>query len=130
MGIPYSRQINAAFDQVTPLVAQAYAVLDVTKNIAILLAVIQVVSVLLLAMILSALVAIIIAVTPDLEEERKTLVTPTIKAILHRGLYLPWLVGAAVLFGAIIGGLWFATRGTEVQVSEQNVANASEDGKT
>lgn len=42
MGIPYSKQIHSAFDQVTPLVAAGFEVLKTTKNIAILLACLQV----------------------------------------------------------------------------------------
>ena len=41
MGLPYSKQINEAFDQVTPLVAEGFKVLETTKNISILLATMQ-----------------------------------------------------------------------------------------
>ena len=67
MGIPYSREINAAFSQVTPLVAAGYKVLRTTKNISILLAAIQVLTVVLLGAILVVLVGILYAVNPDLE---------------------------------------------------------------
>ena len=67
MGIPYSREINAAFEQVTPLVAAGFKVLKTTKNISILLAVIQVLTVIFLAMILMVLLGIAYAVNPDLE---------------------------------------------------------------
>jgi hypothetical protein len=67
MGIPYSRQINAAFEQVTPLVAAGYKVLQTTRDISILLAVIQVLTVVLLFGILLALVAVLYCVNPDLE---------------------------------------------------------------
>ena len=79
MGIPYSREINAAFDQVTPLVAAAYEVLQTTKNIAILLACIQVTTVVLLTLILFALFGLLFTLNPDLDQERQQLVTPVMQ---------------------------------------------------
>ena len=79
MGIPYSREINAAFSQVTPLVAAGYKVLRTTKNISILLAIIQVLTVFFLFLILVALLALLYSVNPDLEKEREQLVTPPLK---------------------------------------------------
>jgi hypothetical protein len=79
MGVPYSRQIHAAFDQVTPLVASGYEVLQTTKNVAILLAIIQVCTVLSLLLILIALIGLLFTVNPDLETERHVLVTPAMK---------------------------------------------------
>ncbi|KAF2259283.1 hypothetical protein CC78DRAFT_503461, partial [Lojkania enalia] len=76
MGIPYSREINAAFEQVTPLVAAGFKVLRTTKNISILLAAIQVLTVLCLFLILLTLIALLYSVNPDLEDERQRLVTP------------------------------------------------------
>jgi hypothetical protein len=67
MGIPYSREINAAFEQVTPLVAAGFKVLKTTRNISILLAIIQVLTVALLAMILLVGMAVLYCVNPDLE---------------------------------------------------------------
>jgi hypothetical protein len=67
MGIPYSRQINAAFEQVTPLVAAGFKVLRTTRDISILLAIIQVLTVILLFFILLALIAVLYCVNPDLE---------------------------------------------------------------
>lgn len=67
MGIPYSRQINAAFEQVTPLVAAGFKVLRTTRDISILLAVIQVLTVALLGLILLGIVALLYCVNPDLE---------------------------------------------------------------
>ena len=78
MGIPYSRQINAAFDQVTPLVAAGFRVLQTTKNISILLAIIQVLTVVLLAFNLVAMFGILISINPQLEAERDELVTPSL----------------------------------------------------
>lgn len=81
MGIPYSREINAAFQQVTPLVAAGFQVLQTTKNISILLAAIQVLTVLTLVLILMVLLGILYAVNPDLEDERKQLVTPIMRRL-------------------------------------------------
>lgn len=67
MGIPYSRQINAAFEQVTPLVAAGFKVLRTTRDISILLAVIQVLTVFFLGLILFALTLLLYCVNPDLE---------------------------------------------------------------
>jgi hypothetical protein len=72
MGIPYSRQINAAFEQVTPLVAAGFKVLRTTRDISILLAVIQVLTVVLLGLILLGLVALLYCVNPDLEVRYNT----------------------------------------------------------
>jgi hypothetical protein len=83
MGIPYSKQINAAFDQVTPLVAAGFQVLETTKNIAVLLAFIEVFIFILLGLILIALCILLVTVNPDLEEERRELVTPVIKWTLE-----------------------------------------------
>lgn len=79
MGIPYSKQIHAAFDQVTPLVAAGFEVLQTTKNISILLAAIQVVTVIILGLILLTLLALLISVNPDLEAERAAIVTPVVR---------------------------------------------------
>jgi hypothetical protein len=67
MGIPYSREINAAFEQVTPLVAAGFKVLKTTRNISILLAVIQVLTVLLLGLILGVGLLLCYSLNPDLE---------------------------------------------------------------
>lgn len=91
MGIPYSREINAAFDQVTPLVAAAYEVLQTTKNIAILLAFIQIGTVVLLSFILFALLGLLITLNPDLEKERKDFVTPV----------MVWLAGWVYTYGRL-----------------------------
>jgi hypothetical protein len=67
MGIPYSRQINAAFEEVTPLVAAGFKVLRTTRDVAIILATIQILTVFLLGLILVALFALLYSVNPNLE---------------------------------------------------------------
>ncbi|KAH9877778.1 hypothetical protein J1614_002995 [Plenodomus biglobosus] len=67
MGLPYSRQINAAFEQVTPLVAAGFKVLRTTRDISILLAVIQVLTVWLLFLILVGVGCVLVCVNPDME---------------------------------------------------------------
>lgn len=112
MGIPYSRQINAAFDQVTPLVASAYEVLQTTKNISLLLAAIQILTVILLAMILLVLLGIAYSVNPDLDRERKALVTPTLQWLAVRVEKGPrsrlWWLLAAALLGGVWAYFWFS----------------------
>ena len=99
MGIPYSKQINAAFDQVTPLVASAFEVLQTTKNIAILLAFIQVCTVILLLLILLALVGLLFTMNPDLETERRILVTPAMQWLAS------WTIEASEKRKSFIGSL-------------------------
>ncbi|KAK5205729.1 hypothetical protein LTR47_010523 [Exophiala xenobiotica] len=89
MGIPYSKEINAAFEQVTPLVAAGFEVLQTTKDIAILLAFIQILTVAILAFILLALLALLVTINPDMDKERRELVTPT----------LIWLVSWVYAYG-------------------------------
>lgn len=81
MGIPYSRQINAAFEQVTPLVAEGFEVLQTTRNITFLLAEIQIATVILLFLLLVATLMLLVTNNPDMEQERKALVTPVMKWI-------------------------------------------------
>lgn len=95
MGIPYSREINSAFAQVTPLVAAGFQVLQTTKNISILLAAIQVLTALLLFLILLSLVGLLCTVNPDLQRETDELVTPVVK----------WLASWVFAYGKIVG--WF-----------------------
>ncbi|KAI9692835.1 MAG: hypothetical protein M1822_004829 [Bathelium mastoideum] len=89
MGIPYSREINSAFEQVTPLVAAAYELLSTIKNIAILLAFIQILTVILLTFILVSLLGLLYTLNPDLAAERQQLVTPVMR----------WLAGWIHEFG-------------------------------
>jgi hypothetical protein len=67
MGLPYSRQINAAFEEVTPLVAAGFKVLQTTRNISIILAAVQILTVFLLFAILLVGIGIMYCVNPDLE---------------------------------------------------------------
>lgn len=93
MGIPYSRQINTAFTQVTPLVAAGFDVLRTTRNISVLLACIQVLTCALLALILLALLGVICTLNPALKTEEEVLVTPAVR----------WIVGWALAYGAAAG---------------------------
>jgi hypothetical protein len=118
MGIPYSKQINAAFDEVTPLVAAGFTVLRTSRNISILLAVIQILTVILLGLILFALFGILVTLSPELEEERKAIVSPTVKWILAWMVDRVWIrvIMFTVLLGGAIGGFagWYWTREIEV----------------
>lgn len=115
MGIPYSKQINLAFDHVTPLVAAGFQVLQTTKNITYLLAAIQVLTAIFLGLILIALLALIITVNPELEYERQIIVTPAMRWITDWIVqYGKWVkVGMwIVIIGATVGsvGGWYATK--------------------
>jgi nitrate/nitrite transporter NarK len=127
MGIPYSRQINTAFDQVAPLVTQGFQVLETTKNIAILLAWIQVLTVVLLALILLALAALLVTMNPDLEKEREAYVTPIMKSLMHQAALFVWTAGSFILFSAMIGGLYFAIYGGKIE--DDDVGDGAEKEK-
>ncbi|TVY73582.1 hypothetical protein LSUE1_G008591 [Lachnellula suecica] len=135
MGIPYSKQINLAFDHVTPLVAAGFEVLQRTKNITYLLAAIQVLTVILLGLILITLLALIITVSPDLEYERQALVTPAVKGFADFILqYGKWVrVGVWIVFvGAIIGaaGGWYVTREVvTLESGEGSIDDSEGEGK-
>ncbi|PKS07202.1 hypothetical protein jhhlp_005803 [Lomentospora prolificans] len=79
MGIPYSKEISAAFDEVTPLVAAAFQVLRTSRNVTICLAIIQILNTLFLSFAVLVLIGILLSVSPDLEIERNILVTPTVR---------------------------------------------------
>ncbi|EMD65190.1 hypothetical protein COCSADRAFT_64715, partial [Bipolaris sorokiniana ND90Pr] len=108
MGIPYSRQINAAFEQVTPLVAAGFTVLRTTRDISILLAIIQVLTVVLLALILGVLVLIVYCVNPDLEEERQRIITPWLRYAARISIWgvIKFVVGLAVICSAASAAVW------------------------
>ena len=117
MGIPYSREINKAFDelnkaygQVTPLIEAAYEVLETTKNISLLLAAIQVLTVVLLGLILLASVGILITLNPAFEAERDELVVPMLQWVTgwmkagNIGLgWFGWITIAFLVITAILG---------------------------
>lgn len=105
MGIPYSKEINIAFAQVTPLVAAGFEVLQTTKNISILLAAVQILTTILLSFILLALVALICVVNPDLARERDALVTPVVR----------WLAGWVLVYGNAVA--WTLRVGVVATVS-------------
>jgi hypothetical protein len=106
MGLPYSREINQAFDQVSPLVIVAYEVLESTKKISILLAIIQVLTVLLLTLLLLVGLGILISINPQLEHERDVLVTPAVRRLCGWAIRLiralTFLMG--FLYGLLAGG--------------------------
>jgi hypothetical protein len=119
MGIPYSKEINKAFvelnnayGQVTPLVAAAYEVLETTKNISLMVAGIQVLNAFLLASILLCMVALLITTNPDMEKERKQLVTPAVAWIAGWTVIGKKLVTTLVTILVIlaIGGVVFIQR--------------------
>jgi len=119
MGLPYSKQINAAFDQVTPLVAEGFEVLQTTKNISVFLAVCQVLTAVFLALILVAMLGLLITMNPELEYERQEIVTPAMKWmagwIIALGKWKKSIVVMVlvVAVGCALGslaGLWYTAR--------------------
>lgn len=127
MGLPYSKQINAAFDQVTPLVAAGFEVLETTKNISLLLAWIQVLTVVLLAFIVLELFALLVTINPDLQTERQAIVTPAVKwisALLmrvaenRRSVFVVLLIVAAGLAIGSMAGLYYTSRDPTLRIDE------------
>lgn len=132
MGIPYSKEINAAFEQVTPLVGAGYEVLQTLKNIAILLACIQVLTVALLALIFMAMLGLLITMNPDMEKERRQLVTPVVAEITSwvytYGTPAKWLLRILLAVSAVGFGI-FLWHGSLAGVrSPQSEEPASGDG--
>ena len=120
MGIPYSREINRAFEelnnaygQITPLIEAAYEVLETTRNISILLAAIQVLTVILLAFILLALVGLLITMNPDMDKERREIVTPALHWVTGwmtmQNVGAGWFTWIAMLFLLITLGVALTT---------------------
>ncbi|OIW22692.1 hypothetical protein CONLIGDRAFT_650367 [Coniochaeta ligniaria NRRL 30616] len=76
MGVPYSRQIDLAFEQVGPF-------LQTAKYTFLLLCALQVLATLFLGLVLGltllALLALLITVNPDLDTERRAIVTPVMR---------------------------------------------------
>ncbi|KUI65250.1 hypothetical protein VM1G_00823 [Cytospora mali] len=110
MGIPYSREIDNAFNQVTPLVAAGFQVLQTTKNISILLAVIQVLTCVFLGAILLAIIGLICTVNPDLVKEKDELVTPFVRWLaswVFYGKTVIWLLRALVVVFTGALGVFF-----------------------
>ena len=141
MGIPYSREINAAFQQVTPLVAAAYEVLQTTKNIAIVLLFIQIITVALLSVILLSLLGLLYTLNPDLAEEREQLVTPVMhwlaSWVFEYGRVVDWTLRVliVVIFAAFGVFLWqgslAGTRNPETDGrGERDKEPAHDDGET
>ncbi|KAI9645112.1 hypothetical protein NHQ30_005846 [Ciborinia camelliae] len=133
MGLPYSKQIHAAFTQsqttmrrlqteVTPLVAAGYpliasgfAVLKTTKNIAVVIAIVQVFTALMLCLQTLVLVAILVCVDTDLREEREKWVSAPLRDLLlwaERWWGVGcWVARLGVLGGVAGGGVWVWRRG-------------------
>ena len=141
MGIPYSKQINAAFNQVTPLVASGYELLETVKNIAIVILCIQIGLVTLLLFNLFALLGIAISVNPDLDKERKSLVTPAMRWIAswisfwmeRKYSLLSTIVGLLAVLGFAYSIYVYHARQSADQMAEnyvrENEGAAEEDGK-
>ncbi|KAF7854590.1 hypothetical protein EAF04_010399 [Stromatinia cepivora] len=134
MGLPYSKQIQSAFTQsqtmirrvqteVTPLVAAGYPliasgfeVLKTTKNIAILLAFVQVYTAIMLTVHFAVLILLLVTVNPDLEVERRRWVSPVVRGgvlwVERWGGWVGWGTKVGVVGGmAGLGvGMWRGER--------------------
>ncbi|KAF4448163.1 hypothetical protein F53441_8398 [Fusarium austroafricanum] len=123
MGMPYSKEVHAAFDQVTPLVAAGFEVLRTTKNIAVLLAFIQVFVAITLTLTLFAILAVIYSINPDLEEERRALVTPCMQWIaswiIEYGALIFWLLKVFIVLSTAGLGVFFWESSTAAYVVEE-----------
>jgi hypothetical protein len=130
MGLPYSKQINAAFDQVTPLVAAGFEVLQTTKDIAISVAIIQVLTLLTLVLILVSLLGILCSVNDDLKHEREQLVTPAMRWlaswVFKYGRIAGWILRIAFFVGLFVMG-WLVWHGLESGRNEPNKDGKDDD---
>jgi hypothetical protein len=79
MGVPYSKEIEATLNQLQKAKYVASWIL-VQQILTMLL---QILAVLLLALILLTIIALLITINPDLADERRALVTPTTKWLVH-----------------------------------------------
>lgn len=102
--------------------AEGFKVLETTKNISILLAVVQVFNIFLLLLIFAALIALLITTNPDLDHERRVLVTPIVQWftswITDRGSrrYLALVIFIVLLGSAMgAGGAFYMLRKSEME---------------
>ncbi|KAI9651186.1 hypothetical protein NHQ30_001223 [Ciborinia camelliae] len=72
MGIPYSKEYKSIVSTGTDFV-------DTAKKVAIVAVCLQIYYIVVLSLILGALLALLVTTNPDLEEERRALVTPVVK---------------------------------------------------
>lgn len=75
MGIPYSQEVKAAVDLASEL--KGHATLAIYAVV-----VVSAIHTILLAVFLVAVIALLITVNPDLDEERKAFVTPVVRWML------------------------------------------------
>ena len=113
--------------KVTPLVGAAYDVLRTTRNISVLLAIIQVLTALLQLLTVITLVGLLICVNPDLKEERKALVTPVVRYLSawvmpgSEGRWIlkvtGWTLFAVWLFALSAAAYYFSYKDREASAS-------------
>ena len=133
MGIPYSKQINTAFDQVAPLVAATLDVLHTTRNISYLLAAVQVLTAVLQLVTVFAIIGLLITVNPDLTKERKALVTPVLQYLASYVMpgsegrwymkVIGWTLAWVWLFGCALAA-WYAVTENKRQVAVKDELKA------
>ncbi len=131
MGLPYSKQIHAAFNEVTPLVASGFDVLRTSRNISILLAAVQILTVLVTGLTLVTLLAILITVNPDLEHERRAIVTPAVRWLASWIMDATWLrvVVWTLILGIALGTSagWYFTKDVTMTAEEEEGQRVAEE---
>jgi hypothetical protein len=125
MGIPYLKEIHFAFDQVTPLAACGFGVLEIIRNISILVTVIQIIVCILLTLVLLSLLGLLITLNPDLEPERRAIVTPIVRwlaAWIKNSEDRKWLgIVVLIMLGGVVFGTWAgcsSTRDSDLVVQD------------
>lgn len=103
MGAPYSKEIEQALDKATPLVATAQQVLEQTKYLAAALLVLQIVSTVIVGLILVCLLALLITLNPDLEDERRAMVTPAVRRATRVLRWWWWWCSLVATVVALVG---------------------------
>lgn len=107
MGIPYSKQINQAFEEVSPLVAATLDVMHTTQEVSYILAGIQVITAVFQFATVVGIIGLLITLNPDLAAERTALVTPIMRYLAS--WVMPGSEGRWYLktFGWMFGLVWF-----------------------
>jgi len=88
---------------ILPYANEFKQVLQIIRNISILLSTIQVLIVVLLAIILGVLIAILITINPDLEHERQAIVTPAVRRVVSVAKWMKKIsLALIVMLGVVV----------------------------
>ncbi|KAJ1323597.1 hypothetical protein MN608_10841 [Microdochium nivale] len=132
------KEIDLALAQVTPLVATAQHVLGQTKYVAAALLLLQILSTLFVGLILVCLLALLVTLNPDLEAERRALVTPAVRRVAGPAAgvaqklcrWWRWIATAVALLvvGVLVGWPAAMVLGFVVWVKSQDLVPAAGGG--